>query len=53
LVYGTQPNLGLYFQPYGAFPNPSELLPAGKIKEAREAQEEAAEQLINDLVFIA
>ena len=53
LVYGTQPNLGLYFQPDGAFPNPSELLPAGKIKEAREAQEEAAEQLRNDLVFIA
>ena len=53
LIYGTQPNLGLYFQPDGAFPNPSELLPAGKISEAREAQEAAAEQLRNDLVFIA
>ena len=39
LIYGTQPNLGQYFQPDGAFPNPSELLPAGKIDEAREAQE--------------
>ncbi len=53
LIYGTQPNLGLYFQPDGAFPNPSELLPAGKISEAMEAQEAAAEQLRNDLVFVA
>jgi len=53
VIYGMQPNLGLYFQPDGAFPNPSELLPAGKIKEARQAQEEAAEQLRNDLVFVA
>jgi len=53
VIYGTQPNLGQYFQPDGAFPNPSELLPAGHISEAREAQEEAAEQLRNDLVFVA
>ena len=53
LIYGTQPNLGQYFQPDGSFPNPSELLPAGKIKEAMETQEAAAEQLRNDLVFIA
>jgi dimethylamine--corrinoid protein Co-methyltransferase len=53
LIYGTQPNLGQYFQPDGAFPNPSELLPAGKISEARETQEAAAEQLRNDLVFVA
>jgi dimethylamine--corrinoid protein Co-methyltransferase len=53
LIYGTQPNLGQYFQPDGAFPNPSELLPAGHINDAREAQEEAAAQLRNDLVFVA
>lgn len=53
LIYGTQPNLGQYFQPDGPFPNPSELLPAGKIKEAMKAQEEAAEQLKTDLVFVA
>ena len=53
MIYGMQPNLGQYFQPDGPFPNPSELLPAGKIKEARQAQEEAAEQLRNDLVFVA
>lgn len=53
LIYGTQPNLGQYFQPDGPFPNPSELLPMGKINEAKEAQEAAADQLRNDLVFVA
>jgi len=53
LFYGTQPNLGTYFRPDGPYPNPSELLPAGKIKEALQAQEEAAEHLKKDLIFIA
>lgn len=52
LFYGAQPNMGLYFQPDGPFPNPAELLPMGKIKEAQEAQVIAAEQLNADLVFI-
>lgn len=52
LFYGTQPNLGTYFQPDGPYPNPSELLPAGRIKEALQAQEEAAEHLKKDLIFI-
>ncbi len=51
--YGAQPNMGLYFQPDGPYPNPAELLPAGKIKEARQAQEQAGEHLRKDLVFIA
>lgn len=50
--YGAQPNLGLYFRPDGPHPNPAELLPAGNIKAAQEAQEQAAEQLRRDLVFI-
>ena len=41
LFYGAQPNMGLYFQPDGPCPNPSELLPLGKITEALQAQEEA------------
>jgi hypothetical protein len=44
--------MGLYFQPDGPFPNPADLMPAGKIKEAQEAQEEAAEQLCADMVYI-
>ena len=53
LIYGTQPNLGLYFQPDGPFPNAAELIPQGKIEEARRAQEMAAEALTEDLVFCA
>ncbi len=50
--YGSQPNLGLYFRPDGPHPNPADLLPAGKIKEAQEAQEAAARQLKRDLVYV-
>jgi dimethylamine--corrinoid protein Co-methyltransferase len=53
VIYGTQPNLGLYYQPDGPFPNAAELIPQGKIAEARKAQEDAAEALTEDLVFIA
>jgi dimethylamine--corrinoid protein Co-methyltransferase len=51
-LYGAQPNMGLYFQPDGPHENPADLLPRGNIKEAREVQEAAAEQLRNDLVFV-
>jgi len=50
--YGAQPNMGLYYQPDGPCPNPADLMPAGKIKEARESQEKASEYLKKDLVFI-
>jgi dimethylamine--corrinoid protein Co-methyltransferase len=52
LFYGAQPNLGLYFQPDGPFPNPADLMPMGKIAEARKAQEDAAEALRADMVFV-
>jgi len=51
-LYGAQPNMGLYFQPDGPHPNPADLLARGMIKEAQEAQEAAAEQLRQDLVFV-
>jgi dimethylamine--corrinoid protein Co-methyltransferase len=50
--YGAQPNMGMYFQPDGAHPNPADLLPCGKIKEAQATQQAAAEQLRKDLVFV-
>jgi dimethylamine--corrinoid protein Co-methyltransferase len=52
LFYGSQPNLGLYYRPDGPYPNPADLLPQGKITEAREAQEEAAEHLRKDMIYI-
>jgi dimethylamine---corrinoid protein Co-methyltransferase len=51
LFYGFMPNLGLYYQPDGQFPNPSDLLPRGKIDEARKTQEEALEACHNDVVW--
>jgi dimethylamine---corrinoid protein Co-methyltransferase len=50
LFYGAMPNMGLYFQPDGPFPNPADLLPKGRIEEARETQLEAAETLRRDMV---
>jgi len=53
LFYGAMPNLGLYSQPDGPFPNPAELLPNGKIKEARESLEKTVEEAVRDIVFVA
>jgi len=53
LFYGAMPNLGLYTYPDGPMPNPAELLPMGKIKEAREAYEGAVELAVKDMVFVA
>lgn len=52
LFYGAMPNLGQYYRPDGPFGNPSDLMPAGKIKEALQAQEEAVEHATRDMVFI-
>jgi dimethylamine--corrinoid protein Co-methyltransferase len=51
--YGAMPNLGAYTQPDGPFPNPTELLNKGKIKEARAACEEMVEAAVKDMVYIA
>lgn len=53
LFYGAMPNLGLYSQPDGPFPNPSELLPQGKIAEARASYENAVEDAVKDIVYVA
>jgi dimethylamine--corrinoid protein Co-methyltransferase len=53
LYYGAMPNLGTYYAPDGPFGNPSDLLPAGKIKEALEAQEEAVEHATRDMIYIS
>jgi dimethylamine---corrinoid protein Co-methyltransferase len=53
LFYGAMPNLGIYSQPDGPVPNPAELLPLGKIREARQAQEEAVELAVKDMVYVA
>lgn len=52
LIYGAMPNLGLYTQPDGPCPNPMELLPRGKIREAREAYDGMVEEAVRDIVFV-
>jgi dimethylamine--corrinoid protein Co-methyltransferase len=53
LQYGAMPDLGRYSQPDGPVPNWSELMPLGRIDEARAAQEEAMEHAVRDMVFVA
>jgi dimethylamine--corrinoid protein Co-methyltransferase len=52
IYYGAMPNLATYARPDGPFGNPSDLLPQGKIDEAREAQVEAADACFHDLVYV-
>ncbi len=53
VLYGSMPNLGLYTKPDGPVDNWSELLPLGKIDEARAAQEEAVDHAVKDIVYVA
>ena len=53
LQYGAMPDLGRYSRPDGPVANWSELLPLGRITEARAAQEEAAEMAAHDITFVA
>lgn len=53
VFYGAMPNLGLYSQPDGPCPNPADLLPLGKIEEAKKAYEEAIDHAVSDIVFVA
>ena len=52
LFYGAMPNLGLYSQPDGPCPNPADLLPKGKIAEARASYGEAVEHAVKDMVYV-
>ncbi len=52
LFYGAMPNLGLYSQPDGPCPNPADLLPQGKLSEARASYEEALEHAVKDMVYV-
>jgi len=52
LFYGAMPNLGLYTQPDGPFPNPAKLMPEGKIEEALKAHEQCVEDAVKDIVTV-
>jgi dimethylamine--corrinoid protein Co-methyltransferase len=52
LFYGAMPNLGLYSQPDGPCENPADLLPKGKIAEARESYEKQIDYAVRDMVYV-
>ena len=52
LLYGVMPNMPQYTKPDGPIDNFSELVPQGKIKEARKAQEDCAEMLERDVYML-
>jgi dimethylamine---corrinoid protein Co-methyltransferase len=53
LQYGAMPDLGRYSQPDGPVANWSELMPQGRIDDARAAQEQAVDLAVDDMVFCA
>ncbi len=53
LQYGAMPDLGRYSMPDGPIPNWSELMPLGRIEEARDAQVAAIDHAVADMVFVA
>ena len=53
LNYGAMPDLGRYSKPDGSVENWSQLLPLGKVEEARRAQEEAMALLEHDMLIVA
>ena len=54
LFYGAMPNLGIYYQSLGGkWPSPVDLLKQGKIAEAKETQENAAQDLTTDITYVA
>ena len=54
LLYGAMPNLGVYYQSLGGkWPSPVDLMKQGKLDEAKKTQENAAQDLIKDIVYVA
>ncbi|KXB05635.1 hypothetical protein AKJ49_00390 [candidate division MSBL1 archaeon SCGC-AAA382A03] len=53
ILYGSMPNLGLYYQSQGgSFPTPTDLMKEGKFEEAKETQENAKEKMLEDMRYI-
>jgi len=53
VFYGACPDLGSYAAPDGPCPNPADLLPKGKISEARASYDDAMAHLIKDAVYVS
>jgi dimethylamine--corrinoid protein Co-methyltransferase len=53
LFYGAMPNLGVYYQSLGGkWPSPVDLMKQGKLADAKTVQENAAQDLTRDIVYV-
>jgi dimethylamine--corrinoid protein Co-methyltransferase len=52
ILYGAMPNMGLYYTPDGPFANPADLLGVMKIEAAREAEMQASELCMEDMIYM-
>jgi len=53
VFYGCMPNLGLYTEPDGPYPNPIDFITEGKLEEARAAAEQMIEAGYKDMIYVA
>ena len=53
LIYGSQPNMGMYYHPTGPVENPSVYFSKFDFAKARALQEEAAEHMKRDIMDVA
>jgi len=53
LIYGAQPNMGMYYHPTGPVAYPFDYLSKQELKKAFQLQEEAARMMCRDICFVA
>ncbi|THB72454.1 MAG: [dimethylamine--corrinoid protein] Co-methyltransferase [Desulfobacteraceae bacterium] len=53
LIYGSQPNMGMYYHPSGPVESPSDYLSKFEFDKAKEVQEQAAAHMKRDIMDVA
>ena len=53
LIYGSQPNLGMYYHPTGPIPTPFDYFTKFEFEKGFELQEEAAQMMRDDIFYVA
>ena len=53
LVYGSQPNMGMYYHPTGPIPTPMDYFTKYEFEKGFQLQEEAAQMMRDDIYYVA
>jgi len=53
LIYGSQPNMGMYYHPTGPIESPSDYFRAYDFEKAFQVQEDAAQMMRKDIFYVA